>query len=91
MLAVSGLRLRRYSTLRSLEQEHRQAIEEDVRVGEPAFNEVEGYTSVRRERWKSGVFYERARAGSLMGVTSIYTVRLRMASRAHSSQTSIVQ
>lgn len=59
-----------------------------MRVGEPAFNEVEGYTSVRRERWKSGVFYERARAGSFMGV---YTVRLRMASRAHSSQTSIVQ
>lgn len=39
----------------SLEPERRQSMEKDVRVGEPAFDEVEGSTGVRRERCKSGV------------------------------------
>lgn len=39
----------------SLEPERRQSMEKDVRVGEPAFDEVEGSAGVRRERCKSGV------------------------------------
>lgn len=70
-LAVSGLRLRRYSSL-PLEQERRRSIEEDVRVGELEKSRV--YASVRRERWEVRHLYERARAGSFIG-SNIYLYR----------------
>lgn len=39
-----------FASLGSSEQERRQLIEQDVCVGEPAFDEVEAYASVRQER-----------------------------------------